>query len=83
MIRFGVYHKGRSVDGLTVDDKGEREGHQVALQIPWLGTWQNGYQLLTRKSRREAGLGKERNQELHFGYIEFKKPFGDLSRDAN
>lgn len=72
MIRFGVHHKGRSVDGLTVDDKGEREGRQ-AEQLP----------VTDQESRREAGLGKERNQELYFGYIEFKKPIGDLSRVAN
>lgn len=34
------------------------------------------------KSRGETGLGKERNQELHFRYIKFHRLIGDLSKDT-
>lgn len=40
------------------------------------------YQLLIGQGGGKQVEGRRGNQELHFGYIKFEKPSGDLSRDA-
>lgn len=55
---------------------------KVSFKIPRPGHLVEQLPVTNWKSRGEAGLRKERTLKLHFGYIKFEMPIGDLSRDA-